>query len=74
MCDLSEMSRSQKGPPFHRHAGGFTITSITPSVGCVSPPSHHSCHPNMMDFDEMPPTRLGSGSVAVPGHTLRTSI
>lgn len=52
--------------------GCFTITSITPSVGCVSLADHYICHPNMMDFDEIPPTRLGTG--AVKGHTTWTSI
>lgn len=54
-------------------SGRLTITSVTPSVGCVSPASHHRCRPNTADFDGTPPTRLWRGAGAVRGRTLRTS-
>lgn len=63
------VSKLTRNVSFPSPCGRFTVTSITPSTGCVSPASHHSCHPNIMDFDEMPPTGLGRGTGAVRGHT-----
>lgn len=78
ICETCQKRRKRpkltRNVSFPSPCGWYTITSITPSVGGASPASYHSCHPNIMDFDEMPPTRFGRGSGAVKGHTLWTSI